>query len=129
MAEINDDSIVEDSPANPGADVEMAEGLGEDDTTAVAGRSEILNEGEADEEPVPERTSFISYLTSPVVTLIVGSGESETILTAHQALLALSPFFKEACAEFSDDGSVSDLRGPLNPACPSNGVRTFYETY
>lgn len=110
MADINDDSVVEDSPANPGADVEMAEGLGEDDTTAVAGRSEILNEGEGEgeERPLPERTSFISYLTSPVVTLIVGAGENETILTAHQALLVLSPFFKEACAQFSDDGSVSD---------------------
>lgn len=111
MADVNDDSIVEDSPAIPGADVEMGEGLGEDDTTAVAGRSEILNEGEGQGEeaqPVPERTSFISYLTSPVVTLIVGSVENETILTAHQGLLVLSPFFKEACAQFSDDGSVSD---------------------
>jgi len=125
MADINDDSIVEGSPAKPGGDVEMAEGLGEDDTTAVAGRSEILNEGEAEEEPVPERTSFISYLTSPVVTLIVGEGEGETILTAHQALLALSPFFKEACAQFSDDGSVSDSAAPLDPACTRIGVRAF----
>lgn len=115
MADINDDSIVEDSPANPGADVEMAEGLGEDDTTAVAGRSEILNEGDADEEPAPARPSFISYLTSPVVTLIVGTGETETILTAHQALLSLSPFFKDACAQFSDDGSVSDPAVPFGP--------------
>lgn len=123
MADINDDSIVEDSPANPGADVEMAEGLGEDDTTAVAGRSEILNEGEAEEEPVPERTSFISYLTSPVVTLIVGAGESETILTAHQALLVLSPFFRDACAQFSDDGSVSDSALTLDPAHSPDRVR------
>jgi hypothetical protein len=127
MADINDDSIVEGSSANPGGDVEMAEGLGEDDTTAVAGRSEILNEGEAEEESVPKRTSFISYLTSPVVTLIVGEGEGEgeTILTAHQALLALSPFFKEACAQFSDDGSVSDSAAPLEPACTRNGVPAF----
>lgn len=125
MADINDDSIVEDSPANPGADVEMGEGLGEDDTTAVAGRSEILNEGEGEEEAAPERTSFISYLTSPVVTLIVGTGETETILTAHQALLVLSPFFKEACAQFSDDGSVSASTVPLDPACTRGGVRAF----
>lgn len=117
MADINDDSIVDESPANPLPDVEMGEGLGDDDTTAVAGRSEILNEGGGEgegegEEPVPARTSFISYLTSPVVTLIVGTGEAETILTAHQALLALSPFFKEACAQFSDDGSPRQIELP-----------------
>ena len=125
MADINDDSVVEDSPANPGADVEMAEGLGEDDTTAVAGRSEIFNEGEAEEEPVPARTSFISYLTSPVVTLIVGAGEDETILTAHQALLVLSPFFRDACAQFSDDGSVSDSTPSLDPACTRDRLRAL----
>jgi hypothetical protein len=118
MADINDDSLVGDSPANPGRDVEMAEGLGEDETTVVPGRSEIVNDGGAEEEPASERTSFISYLTSPVVTLIVGEGENETILTAHQALLALSPFFKEACAQFSDDGSVSVVAAPRGPSRP-----------
>lgn len=103
----NDDSIVEDSPANLIDDVELAEG---------AGRSEMPFaeiENVDDPEPTPERVSFISYLTSPMVTLIVGSGETETILTAHQALLTLSPYFKDACAQFSDDGSVSSPFLPI----------------
>lgn len=119
----NDNTIIEDSPANPGADVEMSESAGagagadagEDEATAAAGRSEMpFAEEETinEPEPVPERTSFISYLTSPIVTLIVGSDETETILTAHQALLTLSPFFKDACAQFSDDGSVSTTDHP-----------------
>lgn len=114
----NDNTIIEDSSAKPGVDVEMSEGTGagagagagEDETTAAADQSEMPFAGEEtvnEPEPVPERTSFISYLTSPIVTLIVSSGENETILTAHQALLTLSPFFKDACAQFSDDGSVS----------------------
>lgn len=107
----NTDSVVEDSPApaNPGADVEMVEGAGEDESAAAGAGEMPFAEMETvnDPEPVPERTSFISYLTSPMVTLIVGSGETETILTAHQALLTLSPFFEAACDQFSDDGSVS----------------------
>ncbi|KAK5631806.1 hypothetical protein RRF57_007520 [Xylaria bambusicola] len=55
------------------------------------------------------RTTFISYLTSPVVTLIVGSAENETILTAHQALLIQSPYFADVCAAFADDGSPRQI--------------------
>lgn len=118
MADNNDNTVIEDSPANPGADVEMSESAGAgagagDDATGAAERSEMpFAEEETINEPesVPERTSFISYLTSPIVTLIVGSAETETILTAHQALLTLSPFFKDACAQFSDDGSVGSRR-------------------
>lgn len=112
----NEHTPIEDSPANAGGDVEMSEsagaGAGEDEATTAAGQSEMpFAEMETidEPEPVPERTSFISYLTSPIVTLIVGTGEAETILTAHQALLTISPFFKDACAQFSDDGSVSSL--------------------
>jgi len=88
------------APAAPVADVEMAEGEEGGDN---ADGSELPYAEGGDVEP---RASFISYLTSPVVTMIVGSGGSETILTAHQALLLQSPYFAEACAAFSDDGSV-----------------------
>lgn len=127
----NDDTIIEESPANLGGDVEMAEnsagaaaGTGEDEATAAAERSELpFAEEETVNEPesVPARTSFISYLTSPVVTLIVGSNETETILTAHQSLLTLSPFFKDACAQFSDDGSVSCRFLPRQHLCSFGG--------
>ena len=42
-----------------------------------------------------------SYLRSPVVELIVGSGPDRTLLTAHQALLVQSPFLAAAIAETS----------------------------
>ncbi|RYP64249.1 hypothetical protein DL769_006729 [Monosporascus sp. CRB-8-3] len=104
--EFNEAAPVGEQAANPSGDVEMAEGEGEPaaatapDNGAGAGELPFAEGGEADPRP-----TFVSYLTSPVVTLIVGSGENETILTAHQGLLIQSPFFAEACAAFTNDGS------------------------
>lgn len=94
----------EDSNSEAGGDVEM------EGATAVAGEETVVpvddEAGEEDQAPEP-RATFISYLMSPVVTLIVGQNGTESILTAHQALLSQSPFFKDACSQFADDGSVS----------------------
>ncbi|KAK8113709.1 hypothetical protein PG999_005778 [Apiospora kogelbergensis] len=91
------------APAAPVTDVEMAEGKEGGDH---ADGSELPYAESGDAEP---RTSFIDYLTSPVVTMIVGSGGNETVLTAHQALLLQSPFFAEACAAFSEDGGPRQI--------------------
>lgn len=105
--EFNEGVPVEEQAANPGGDVEMGEGQAGDEAAAAdeggtsTGDLPFAEGGEADPRP-----TFISYLTSPVVTLIVGTGDNETILTAHQALLIQSPFFAEACAAFTNDGSV-----------------------
>ena len=120
MADSFNEEMAEDAPATRtttttatagGADdVEMAEG--------AAGATENLNnnkndsselpfaEGGPEDLAPPERVTFLQYLSSPVVTLLIGSGEKETILTAHQGLLVRSPYFADACAEFADDGSV-----------------------
>jgi hypothetical protein len=105
-----EDTPVEETPAAPGTDVEMVEG-GEEAAADANGPSDLpfAEDGPEDAPAVP-RTTFVQYLTSPSVTLLVGSGDSETVLTAHMALLTQSPFFAEACAEFVKDGSVSNLR-------------------
>ena len=99
------DVPVAEQAANPGGDVEMTEGApaasGAADGGENTGDLPFAEGGEVDPRP-----TFISYLASPVVTLIVGSGENETILSAHQGLLVQSPFFAEACAAFTNDGSV-----------------------
>ncbi|KAG0647656.1 hypothetical protein D0Z07_6778 [Hyphodiscus hymeniophilus] len=59
-------------------------------------------------EDVPARVTFIDYLKSPVINLLVGQGDEQALLTAHQALLVTSPWFAEACARFSDE--VSERR-------------------
>lgn len=92
-----------EQPTNP-ADVEMGEGG--DDTAAGAAADTTEITFPLDDDENPPRTPFISYLTSHIVTLLVGSGGSETVLTAHQALLTQSPFFAQSCAAFVDDGSV-----------------------
>lgn len=117
MVDVNNDDIIDDTTAvNPAADVEMGEGAGAEDEGA-ADQTELPFAGEetvVEPEPEPARVPFVDYLTSPIVTLIVGKDSSETILTAHQALLTLSPYFKGVCDNFTDDGSVSIPNTPLH---------------
>lgn len=59
-------------------------------------------------EDAPVRVTYIDYLKSPVIGLLVGQGDEQALLTAHQALLISSPWFADACAKFSDE--VSERR-------------------
>ncbi|KAI0486683.1 hypothetical protein F4859DRAFT_309951 [Xylaria cf. heliscus] len=100
MAEEFGEEILEEQPINPGGDVDMGEG---EETEATGNEGTVLPFAEGGESD--PRPTFINYLTSPIVTLIVGSADNETVLTAHQALLVQSPFFADACAAFAHDGS------------------------
>ncbi|KAH6898163.1 hypothetical protein B0T10DRAFT_555502 [Thelonectria olida] len=95
----------------PGADVEMTESAeptqGADADDDADGTEKALVEAEQEPEP---RVTFASYLMSPVVTLVVGSSEEgPSVLTAHQALLTQSPYFRELCGAFVDDGSPRQI--------------------
>ncbi|EFX00575.1 hypothetical protein CMQ_7577 [Grosmannia clavigera kw1407] len=70
----------------------------------VVGTSNVEGSEET-EKAEAKRTSFTTYLRSPVVTLRVGEDEKGASLTAHQALLVQSPYFAQLCAAFTDDGS------------------------
>lgn len=114
MADISSSADITDEPTavQLGGDVEMAEEDG------AAERSELPFAGEdtvVEQQTEPTRVPFIDYLTSPVVTLIVGTGENETILTAHQALLTQSPYFENICNNFAGDGSVSASPAVASP--------------
>ncbi|KAI9815554.1 MAG: hypothetical protein M1827_002688 [Pycnora praestabilis] len=99
--QIFEGTSTEETPSN---EVDMA---GAEATEADTGAGENGENGAAaeEEEVIPSKTTFIDYLKSPIVELLVGAGEDQTLLTAHQALLIQSPFFKEACANFSDNAS------------------------
>ncbi|RAL59568.1 hypothetical protein DID88_006561 [Monilinia fructigena] len=56
----------------------------------------------------PTRVTYLDYLKSPVIGLLVGQGDEQALLHAHQELLCKSPWFEEACGKFSDD--VSERR-------------------
>ncbi|TPX19041.1 uncharacterized protein E0L32_011285 [Thyridium curvatum] len=104
---VHDEEVLADAPANPTPEVEMAgDGEGEEEPS---GRAALpFAEAEVEEGETP-RPSFTSFLTSPIVTLLVGNSGQETVITAHQALLTQSPYFREACAEFTDDGSPRQI--------------------
>ena len=97
MSELEGTPLEENAP-----DTEMAEV--EETTEGAEGSAEASAELPFAEEPVEEaRQTFMGYLMSPVVSLLVGQAGSEQVLTAHQALLSKSPYFKEACASFAED--------------------------
>lgn len=52
-------------------------------------------------------------MRSPIVELLVGTGDDVTTLSAHQGLLVQSPFFSGQCAQFSEGSSPRriDLTG------------------
>lgn len=113
MGNLYDESAPEDS----GADIEMAE----DAVPVVEIDSALPTDAAADETEdngnalpfaddamieTPPRVTYIDYLKSPVIGLLVGQGDEQALLTAHQALLITSPWFADACAKFSDTVSV-----------------------
>jgi hypothetical protein len=100
-------------PENTLADVEMGneEVIVEIDISGT-GANEDNNENglpflEEAMEDAPARITYIDYLKSPVIGLLVGQGDEQALLTAHQSLLTSSPWFADACAKFSDEVSVS----------------------
>lgn len=109
-----------ETPANyedliPGDDVEMeTEPVVEIERSAAP--SAAFAEGEEESNGLPfadgmdedksARVTYIDYLKSPVIGLLVGQGDEQALLTAHQMLLETSPWFKDACGKFSDEVSV-----------------------
>jgi len=79
----------------------------EDDNPEGEGASDETD-GTNGSAPNPQ-TIFLEYLKSPIVQLIVGSGDEETTLTAHKAILEQSPWFNERLSELSDDALIIDL--------------------
>ncbi len=102
------DLIPEDAPA----DFEMGseEVMVEIDASGAGAHDEENENGlpfqEEAMEDAPARVTYIDYLKSPVIGLLVGQGDEQALLTAHQALLTSSPWFADACAKFSDVISV-----------------------
>jgi hypothetical protein len=124
------------------ADVEMTGGGVEVidlDTGVTAPSAENANvenglpfQEEEEEEVVPTRVTFVDHLKSPVVELLIGDGDNQTLLTAHQALLVQCPFFEDACNQFSESVPVYVIRNWSWQAYITNflcrGDRSFCRT-
>ncbi|KAL2787472.1 hypothetical protein BJX66DRAFT_284803 [Aspergillus keveii] len=74
-------------------------------------------ESQPAEEPRPAVLHFLDFLTSPIVELIVGTGDKKTAMTAHQSLLLESPLLAEQVKAFSD--------GPRRVELPEDDVEAF----
>jgi len=102
------DSMIEVAIDQTPADVEMGGAdAPETDTGATAENENELPFAEEEVIQAPARVTFVDYLRSPIVSLLVGQGEEQALLTAHQALLSISPWFSEECAQFDAGVSVS----------------------
>ncbi|CZR40370.1 uncharacterized protein FPRO_05270 [Fusarium proliferatum ET1] len=107
----------EDS-VEPTGDVEMSETQNTQDTAPEATQEGEENENAdntelpfADSEIAEPRVTFANYLMSPIVTLLIGSGD-QSILSAHQGLLTQSPYFKDICDRFVEDGGPRQIELP-----------------
>ncbi|KAL8804967.1 MAG: hypothetical protein Q9200_005613 [Gallowayella weberi] len=79
-------------PADEG-DVEM-QGADEGAEVVEVGENNGEDAAAEEEKPAP-RVTFIDYLKSPMIELLIGNGDSQTLLMAHKALLTKSPFFTQ----------------------------------
>ncbi|KAJ5733367.1 hypothetical protein N7493_002153 [Penicillium malachiteum] len=113
------------STINTSVEVDMG-GTQELTEAAPAGDS-ILPDAQPEPESVPEpptpakkiaASTFFQSLISPIVEFIVGDGENETLLKAHQNLLLESPFLKQKIDEF-------DSSSPRRIEFPSEDVEAF----
>jgi hypothetical protein len=122
MADVEDPTQV---PETADADVEMAGGeenpvdVEEDTVGGEAGGAEEEDEMKVQVNP---QTIFLDYLKSPIVELSVGGAsdnptdsEEPTLLTAHQAILTVSPYFASALADL-DEGA------PLHVSLPTESL-------
>ncbi|QPC74415.1 hypothetical protein HYE68_005167 [Fusarium pseudograminearum] len=113
----------EDS-VEPTGDVEMTETTQNTQETAPENTQDDTQNGEGENENADEtalelaesevakpRITFANYLMSPIVTLLIGSGD-QSILSAHQGLLTQSPYFKDICDTFVEDGSPRQIELP-----------------
>lgn len=112
--EMGDDGVI-DLESGATAEVGGAEGEDEGDGLPFQG-----------DEPqiISPRVTFLDYLKSPIVELLVGLAEEQLLLTAHEALLVQSPFFKDACSQFSPDATVSLEPGGWLPTSNMDPLET-----
>ncbi|KAK6368278.1 hypothetical protein LTS17_010019 [Exophiala oligosperma] len=75
----------------------------EDDNAEGEGAGDSAGELNGDAAPRNPQTAFLEYLKSPIVQLVVGSGNEQTTLPAHKAMLTQSPYLSDLLAGMDDD--------------------------
>ncbi|KAF2824424.1 hypothetical protein CC86DRAFT_55681 [Ophiobolus disseminans] len=96
MADIEQQTPIEETPVD---DVEMGDGAGD----AAAGAREETGLTEMEPE-FPKLVLFADLMKSPMVEVVVGSGEQKTTYSAHEAVLVKSPEFSKQVEQFAPGG-------------------------
>lgn len=75
--------------------------LGEDDDDPAVPQTQ-----DPEDEPKPiavnPQTRFLDYLRSPMIQLNIGQSPDSSVISAHKAILTISPFFAERLADETD---------------------------
>ena len=111
MPDIESESVRDDVSTAAGGDVEMDEAqetMASNEAEVSRGPVEDVPTTAQDDGASDAPPGFITYLSSPIVTLLTGQ-DGQTVLSAHQALLMKSPYFATICQSIVDDGSVSSV--------------------
>ncbi|KAG0156546.1 hypothetical protein PDIDSM_3727 [Penicillium digitatum] len=109
--------------ANHNSEVEMGgtQGTSQPDPEP-AQEDSILPDVQAELEAAPTKKisgfNFLDFLTSPIVEIIVGKGDDETVMTAHQSLLMEAPLLAEFVTKF-------EAAGPRRIGLPEEDVDAF----
>lgn len=72
--------------------------IDDDETAAVPATQEPDGE-DAPRAPINPQTRFLDYLRSPMIQLNIGSGKHSATISAHRAILTISPYFAELLAD------------------------------
>lgn len=106
MADSQDTPTLEQDTEMDGGEENPVDIEDDDETAAVPATQDVEAEEEEVKQPVNPQTRFLDYLRSPMIQLNIGTEPNSATISAHQAILALSPYFAERLA---DDVAVVDL--------------------
>ncbi|KAF9883448.1 hypothetical protein FE257_003446 [Aspergillus nanangensis] len=107
--------------STPNADAANGQPTETPDITLPDATAELPDSKPAEGPVAPKRNpgiQFLEFLTSPIVEILVGEGQDQTVLTAHQTLLVESPFLASFVEKF---GQTSPRRIEL----PHENVEAF----
>lgn len=91
-------------------DVEMAGGEEQEVIDAEDGEAGSGQRAVAKTAASSPQTAFLDYLRSPIIELLIGTGDEATIIGTHQNILTESPFFAQRVAALS--GSFRQIALP-----------------
>ncbi|KAF2705537.1 hypothetical protein K504DRAFT_439791 [Pleomassaria siparia CBS 279.74] len=124
MADIENQTPIEGTPGDDvemeGADVAAGAGAG-------AGEGAGEDTGLPDIEPeTPKLVLFADYMRSPIVEVIVGTGEQRSTYSVHEAVLIKAPELARQCENFAPGGPRQIVMADVNTDAMGSVIEYLY---